>query len=75
MKVYVMIVDTLTGLSQNGMIEEPIKEGLEIQNALRHFGVESGLVKWFCHNQIDSTNICKMGIVEGTNKIVSIVTI
>jgi hypothetical protein len=75
MKVYVMVVDTLTGLSQNGMIEEPIKEGLEIQNALRHFGVESSLVKWFCHNQIDTTNLCKMGIVEGTNKTVSIVTI
>ena len=75
MKVYVMIVDTLTGLSQNGMIEEPVKEGLEIQNALRHFGVESGYVKWSNTSDLGVGSIIKSGVLEGTNKVISVVVI
>lgn len=66
-KVAVMIVDTKTSVSQFGVIEEPVKEGFEVENALKHFGVDRGNVLW------DTTGIIKTGFVEGTTKVVSVV--
>lgn len=72
MKIYVQIVDSISKISQNGMIEEPVKEGLEISNALGHFGVGLGYVVWKSSIDIDGT-IVKSGIVEGTSKIVNVI--
>lgn len=70
-KVAVMIVDTKTGVSQFGVIEEPVQEGFEIENALRHFGVDRG------HIIFESENNSKIstGYVEETTKVVSIVVV
>ena len=46
MRVFVQIVDTKSGISQTGMIEEPVVKGQEIQNAIKHFGVIYGEVTW-----------------------------
>ena len=72
-KVYVQVVDTTNGISQNGMIEEPVKEGLEISNALAHFGVNYGLVEW---SKTYFNNVKLMtGIVQDTSKVVSVIAI
>ncbi len=70
-KVAVMIVDTKTGVSQFGVIEEPVQEGFEIENALRHFGVDRG------HVIFESENNDKIstGYVEETTKVVSVVVV
>ena len=39
MKVYTTIVDTNSGQYQFGMIDEPVKAGQEVPNALAHFGI------------------------------------
>lgn len=70
-KVSVMIVDTKTGVSQFGVIEEPVKEGYEIDNALKHFGVERGHVIF---EESLWENIL-YGFVEGTTKYVNIVVV
>lgn len=69
-KVYIQIVDILSGISQNGVIEEPVSEGLEIQNALAHFSV--GGVNWFNEYKTD-TYETKCGQVVDTSKIVNVV--
>jgi len=77
-KVYVQIVDTLTGISQTGMIEEPVKEGHEIENAIKHFGVIYGEVIW--NNNFVNTDVANnprlfTGYVEGANKIINVITL
>lgn len=70
-KVSVMIVDTKTGVSQFGVIEEPVKEGYEIDNALKHFGVERGHVIF---EESLWENIL-YGFVEGTTKYVNVIEV
>ena len=72
MKVFVQIVYTRTGISQNGMIEEPIQAGYEVLNALKHFGIDA--VNWVNTYSCPEYN-SQFGIVEGTTKIVNTVTI
>lgn len=73
MKVFVQIIDTKLGISQHGMIEEPIQKGFEIANALGHFGVNINDVDWIFEH---SNSIgAKIGEVRGTTKVVSIVAI
>lgn len=77
-KVYVQIVDTLTGISQTGMIEEPVKENLEIENAIKHFGIIYGEVTWNSNFiNVDVANNPKLltGYVEGANKIVNVIVL
>ena len=77
-KVYVQIVDTLTGISQTGMIEEPVKENLEIENAIKHFGVIYGEVTWnsnFINNDVANNPRLLTGYVEGVNKIVNVIAL
>ena len=77
-KVYVLIVDTLTGISQTGMIEEPVVKGQEIQNTLKHFGIVYGEVIWNSNFiNVDVANNPKLltGYVEGANKIINIVVL
>ena len=70
-KVSVMIVDTKTGVSQFGVVEEPVEEGYEVDNALKHFGVDRG------HVVFESENSGKIstGYVEETTKVVSVVVV
>lgn len=69
MKVYIQVIDTRSGISQNGMIEEPVKSGFEIANALEHFGVNINTVEWtFEHS---NSFIGKFGHVKDTTKVVS----
>ena len=63
-RVYVQVVDTKTGICQNGSIEEPVIEGQEIANALKHFGVSYKNVEWENPNY---------GKVTGTYKVVSVI--
>jgi len=72
MKVFVQIINTNTGVSQYGMIEEPVKKGFEIANAVKHFGVDLSNINWILES--DENNF-KFGIVEDTSKTVSILTI
>ena len=72
MKVYVQIVDTSNGIFQSGMIEEPVKKGFEIQNALAHFGVLASEINWVeLYNGVNYTS--KFGEVSETTKIVNII--
>lgn len=64
MKVFVQIVDTRTAVYQTGMIDEPVAKGVEVDNALLHFGVRYNEVIWENDN---------FGKVEGTSKVVSII--
>lgn len=78
MKLFVQVVDTLTGISQNGMIEEPVKNGFEIQNALKHFGISEQDVEWLCPEEGFSEDIngdILSGRVEGTYKLLSIICV
>lgn len=78
MKVFVQIVDTLSGISQTGMIEEPIVKGQEIQNALKHFGVIYGEIVWnsnFVNSDVAHNPRLLTGYVEGGNKVVNVITL
>ena len=75
-KTYVQIVDTLTGISQTGMIEEPVIKGQEIQNALKHFGIVYGEVTWnsnFINIDVANNPRLLTGYVEGGNKVVNVI--
>jgi hypothetical protein len=76
--VYVQIVDTLTGISQTGMIEEPVKENHEIENAIKHFGVVYGEVTWnsdFINEDVSNHPRLLTGCVDGTNKIINVIVL
>jgi hypothetical protein len=70
MKVFLQIVDIRSGISQHGMIEEPIIKGMEVKNALKHFGILEQEIKWDFE-----TNNAKLGRVPDTTKVVSVITI
>lgn len=68
-KVFIQIIDMISDISQYGKIEEPIVKGKEIDNALAHFGVSYGNVNWLYKDKV------WYGEIEGTSKIVTVVTI
>ena len=68
-QVFIQIIDMINGISQYGKIEEPIVKGKEIDNALAHFGVSYGNVNWLYKDKV------WYGEIEGTSKIVTVVTI
>lgn len=74
MKVFLQVIDKRIGIYQTGMIEEPVINGKEIDNALAHFGVSNGTVSWKSKYQSDNI-INRFGEVEGTSKVVSVVAI
>ena len=77
-KVYVLIVDTLTGISQTGMIEEPVIKGQEIENAIRHFGVIYGEVTWnsdFINEDVANYPRLLTGCVDGANKVINVIVL
>lgn len=78
MKIFVQIVNTLNGISQTGMIEEPIVKGQEIQNALKHFGIVYGEVSWnsdFINNDVANNPRLLTGYVDGANKIINVIVL
>lgn len=76
MRIFVQIVDTKSGISQHGMIEEPIQKGLEIANALGHFGVNINSVEWnYDVNHLGHSFRTMMGNVSDTTKVVSVIAI
>ena len=74
MKVFVQVIDTRNGISQYGMIEEPIQKGFEVANALEHFGVNINTIEWI-HEHSKNNFRTKMGEIKDTTKIVNIVVI
>lgn len=70
MKVFIQVVDTKTGIYQCGMIDEPVKKGLEVQNALGHFGVDYSNIEWGF-----KSDLSMIGKVRDTTKIISIIKI
>lgn len=72
-KVYVQVIDTKSEITQSGIIEEPVKKGLEIQNALLHFGVSIKDVEWIFDYTKEFN--AKFGKVVGTTKVITIVNI
>ena len=78
MKVFVQIVNTLNGISQTGMIEEPVVKEQEIQNALKHFGVIYGEIIWnsnFINTDVANNPKLLTGYVERANKVITIITL
>ena len=74
-KVCVQIVDSKTGIYQTGMIEEPVSKGLEVQNAIGHFGVNLSGVEWINDTNVSPEVSCKSGKIKDTTKIVSIIEV
>lgn len=72
MKVFVQVINTKTGGYQYEMIDEPVRSGCEVLNALKHFGIDD--VNW---TMVDADELweAKFGTIEGTNKIVSVIII
>ena len=72
MKTYVQVIDTKTGIYQTGMIDEPVKEGLEILNAIKHFGIND--VFWINKSEEDNFSF-RIGVVTETTKVVSVICV
>ena len=70
MKVFVQIIDLNSGISQYGMIEEPIQKGFEIANAIGHFGENINEVE-----RENRTDLHSFGRVKDTTKVVSVITL
>lgn len=75
MKVTVQVVNTMTNAVNSCTIDEPVKKGHEVDNALKHLGVSYGEVEWdenLKKSKYDNVNIM-VGIVTGTTKIITVV--
>ena len=68
MKIYVQIVDSKTGICQQGMIDEQVQKGFEVLNAINHFikATESD-IDWEYHS---NTFCC--GRLKDTTKLINI---
>lgn len=71
MKVYIQVIDFRTGIYQCGMIDEPVVQGLEINNALTHFGINPNDVKLIQHCNFSCSYY---GEIKGTTKVVTVVS-
>ena len=72
MKVYIQVVDTLTGIHQSGLINEPVQAGKEVENALLHFTAAE--VEWLTQGSNENLSY-KVGRVKNTSKYVQIICI
>lgn len=71
MKVYIQVIDRNTGIYQCGCFDEPYVGKHQLDNALAHFGVLYGNVKW----GVSYDENVYYGNVEGTSKTVLIYTL
>lgn len=74
MKVYIQVINVKDGVYQQGMIDEPIKKGLEIANALRHFGIDANTVEWTSTDATEDYE-SKFGAIRETTKIVTVTSL
>ena len=76
MKVFVQIVDTHSGISQHGMIDEPVQKGLEVANAIGHFGININNVDWYSDfTDKDLHARLLSGVIISTSKVLNVVVI
>lgn len=71
-KVFVQLVDTRTGGYQFEMIQEPVENGFEVLNALKHFGIDK--IDWTISEAKELWET-KFGIIKDTSKVVSVIII
>ena len=71
-KVFVQLVNVKTGNHQFEMIQEPVSNGFEVLNALKHFGIDC--VEWTT-SDVQELWESKFGVVKDTTKVVSIIII
>ena len=74
MKVFVQVINITNGIYQEGMIDEPIKKGLEIANALGHFGIDVNTVEWTSTDATEDYE-SKFGAIKETTKIVTVTSL
>jgi len=75
MNIKIQVIDTQTGISSYGSIDEPnIQKGLEVDHALATFGITHATVKWIRNDSLISSTVMT-GIVEKTAKIVIVVVL
>lgn len=74
MKIFVQVINVKDGIYQQGMIDEPIKKGLEVANALGHFGIDINTVDWTSTDATENYE-SKFGAVKDTTKIVTVTSL
>ena len=66
------------GIHQSGMIEEPVKEGFEVANAVKHFGIVYGEISWeekvLENNSANSFTIMR-GRVDNAYKVINVIVL
>jgi len=75
MKVTVQVVNTMTNAVNSCTIDEPVKKGHEVDNALKHLGVSFGEIEWdenLKKSEYDNFNVM-VGTVPGTTKVITVV--
>ena len=68
MKIFVSVIDSVTGVTQFGMIDEPVKKGFEVMNAINHFVTtnENG-IQWDFNGAT-----FKCGKLKDTSKLINV---
>ena len=74
MKIFVQVINVKDGVYQQGMIDEPIKKGLEVANALGHFGIDVITVEWTSTDATEDYE-SKFGAIIETTKIVTVTSL
>ena len=74
MKVFVEVINITNGIYQQGMIDEPVKKGLEVANALGHFGIDINTVEWTSTDATEDYE-SKFGAIIETTKIVTVTSL
>lgn len=74
MKVFVQVINITNGIYQEGMIDEPIKKGLEVANALGHFGIDINTVEWTSTDATEDYE-SKFGTIKETTKIITVTSL
>ena len=74
MKIFVQVINVKDGVYQQGMIDEPIKKGLEVANALGHFGVDVNTVEWTSTDATENYE-SKFGAIKDTTKVVTVTSL
>ena len=74
MKVFVQVINVKDGVYQQGMIDEPIKKGLEVANALGHFGIDINTVEWTSTDATEDYE-SKFGAIKDTTKVVTVTSL
>ena len=74
MKVYVQVINITNGIYQQGMIDEPVKKGLEVANALGHFGIDINTIEWTSTDATEDYE-SKFGAIKETTKVVTVTSL